>query len=105
MSFISAEYALLFLTVFCVYYACPRHQLLILLVASLFFYGWEEPFALPLLLVTSVVSSAITYLILRDPLSDLEASTYYRRGFNFLREIDPHFGRRYLRIDWSRDIR
>jgi D-alanyl-lipoteichoic acid acyltransferase DltB (MBOAT superfamily) len=70
MNFISVEYALLFLVVFCLYYAFPRYQLAILLIASLFFYGWAEPLALPILLATAAVSSAITYAILRSPISD-----------------------------------
>ena len=69
MNFISLEYALLFLVVFSLYYALPRYQIGILLVSSLFFYGWEEPWALPLLLATSAISSAITFSILRDPLT------------------------------------
>ncbi|MGR9169602.1 MBOAT family O-acyltransferase [Rhizobium sp. KDH_Rht_773_N] len=65
MNFVSPEYALLFCVVFALYYLLPRHQLAILLVASLVFYGWAQPLEIPLLLAVSFGSSSATYLILR----------------------------------------
>lgn len=65
MNFISPEYALLFCVVFALYYLMPRHQLAILLAASLVFYGWSQPLEVPLLLAVSFGSSTATYLILR----------------------------------------
>jgi len=35
----------------------------------------------------------------------LERSTYYRRGLEFLREVDPEFDRRLLAVRWSSEIR
>ncbi|MBY5440500.1 MBOAT family O-acyltransferase [Rhizobium leguminosarum] len=66
MNFISLEYATLFCIVFVLYYLFPRLQIAILLSASLFFYGWSQPAELPLLLVVSMASSTVTYLILKD---------------------------------------
>lgn len=66
MNFISLEYATLFCVVFVLYYLFPRLQITILLSASLFFYGWSQPFELPLLLLVSMASSTVTYLILKD---------------------------------------
>jgi D-alanyl-lipoteichoic acid acyltransferase DltB (MBOAT superfamily) len=65
MNFISPEYALLFCGVFAIYYLLPRHQLAVLLVASLVFYGWSQPLEIPLLLAVSFGSSTATYLILK----------------------------------------
>ena len=70
MNFISLEYLVLFSTIFVAYYTFSRIQIPLLLIASLVFYGWGQPVVLPLLIATSIFSSAITFALLGGRVSE-----------------------------------
>lgn len=65
MNFATPEYAVLLSVTFVAYYLFCNLQIPILIVASLIFYGWQQPDLLTLLLAVSVFASALTYAILR----------------------------------------